>query len=154
MFTIFPSVSWVRSFRVWKWILNYFPIDLIKTAEMPADRNYLVCVFPHGILRWVYCIYIYSGRYVLRIYINQCPTCSTFLVGKSDLSTKNRFFPTKISAKIPKLRNQIVFFSFPMWFTAKTWSFWRTGTDFCQNKQHPIMSVCPYVSHWLKFQST
>lgn len=48
---VFYSVSWVRSFLVWKWILNYFPIDLVKTADLPSDRNYLICVFPHGILR-------------------------------------------------------------------------------------------------------
>ncbi|XP_055303153.1 LOW QUALITY PROTEIN: 2-acylglycerol O-acyltransferase 2-like [Sitodiplosis mosellana] len=41
--------SWVRSWSIWKHAKNYFPIDLVKTADLPPDRNYLVCVFPHGI---------------------------------------------------------------------------------------------------------
>ncbi|XP_031637193.1 2-acylglycerol O-acyltransferase 1-like [Contarinia nasturtii] len=42
--------SWVRSWSVWKHIVNYFPIDLVKTVDLPPDRNYLICIFPHGML--------------------------------------------------------------------------------------------------------
>ncbi|XP_073812549.1 diacylglycerol O-acyltransferase 2-like [Musca autumnalis] len=43
----------------WKFLRNnfmtnhsrdYFPIELIKTAELTPDRNYLVASFPHGII--------------------------------------------------------------------------------------------------------
>lgn len=47
------SSAWVRSWSVWKHAQNYFPVDLVKTAELPPDRNYLICAFPHGILRFV-----------------------------------------------------------------------------------------------------
>ncbi|RZK15248.1 MAG: hypothetical protein EOO43_15330 [Flavobacterium sp.] len=32
--------------------MNYFPINLVKTADLPPDRsNYLICIFPHGTIR-------------------------------------------------------------------------------------------------------
>lgn len=48
---IFSRVHWIRSLNVWKHCMNYFPIDLVKTADLPPDRNYLICVFPHGVPR-------------------------------------------------------------------------------------------------------
>lgn len=41
--------SWVRSWRVWYYISRYFPTTLIKTADLPADKNYLFGCHPHGI---------------------------------------------------------------------------------------------------------
>lgn len=29
---------------------DYFPVELIKTAEFSSDRNYLFASFPHGIM--------------------------------------------------------------------------------------------------------
>lgn len=46
------GVAWIRNFPVWKYCLNYYPLDLIKTVDLPADRNYLICFFPHGILSY------------------------------------------------------------------------------------------------------
>lgn len=45
------SVKWIRNLSIWKYCLNYYPLDMVKTVDLPADRNYLVCFFPHGILR-------------------------------------------------------------------------------------------------------
>ncbi|XP_055320539.1 2-acylglycerol O-acyltransferase 2-like [Sitodiplosis mosellana] len=42
--------KWSRELWIWKHYLNYFPIDLVKTVDLPADRNYLICLFPHGVL--------------------------------------------------------------------------------------------------------
>ncbi|XP_037029113.1 2-acylglycerol O-acyltransferase 1-like [Bradysia coprophila] len=42
------TCQWVRNWGLWKWFLNYFPVNLVKTADLPPDRNYLVCIFPHG----------------------------------------------------------------------------------------------------------
>ncbi|XP_031640866.1 2-acylglycerol O-acyltransferase 2-A-like [Contarinia nasturtii] len=42
--------EWVRNWRVWKHVVDYFPVDLVKTADFPADRNYLIAATPHGIL--------------------------------------------------------------------------------------------------------
>ncbi|XP_017012501.2 2-acylglycerol O-acyltransferase 2-A [Drosophila takahashii] len=35
---------------------NYFPVELVKTAELPANKNYIVASFPHGILGTGTCI--------------------------------------------------------------------------------------------------
>lgn len=43
------SVAWVRNFCAWKHFINYFPVKLVKTVDLPADRHYLVCLFPHGL---------------------------------------------------------------------------------------------------------
>lgn len=43
--------QWVRNWSWWQYYANYFPVSLVKTAELPADRNYLFATFPHGILR-------------------------------------------------------------------------------------------------------
>lgn len=42
--------EWVRNWRVWKYVIDYFPIDLVKTVDLPANRNYLIGTCPHGIL--------------------------------------------------------------------------------------------------------
>ncbi|XP_055303222.1 2-acylglycerol O-acyltransferase 2-like isoform X2 [Sitodiplosis mosellana] len=44
------GISWIRSMNVWRHCVNYFPLDMVKTVDLPADRNYLICFFPHGIL--------------------------------------------------------------------------------------------------------
>lgn len=41
---------WVRNWLVWKYFLAYFPANLIKTAELPPNQNYLFAIFPHGVL--------------------------------------------------------------------------------------------------------
>ena len=42
--------EWMRKLRIWNYIRDYFPITLVKTAELPPDRNYLIGVHPHGVL--------------------------------------------------------------------------------------------------------
>lgn len=44
-------VNWVRNLGILKHCVNYFPIDLVKTANLTPDRNYLICLFPHGMGR-------------------------------------------------------------------------------------------------------
>ncbi|XP_027272019.1 2-acylglycerol O-acyltransferase 3 [Cricetulus griseus] len=41
---------WMRKWTVWKHQRDYFPIKLLKTAELPADRNYVLGAHPHGIM--------------------------------------------------------------------------------------------------------
>ncbi len=43
-------VESVRSWRIWTWYRDYFPIKLVKTAELDPRRNYLLCLHPHGVL--------------------------------------------------------------------------------------------------------
>ncbi|CAG9857808.1 unnamed protein product [Phyllotreta striolata] len=46
-----PS-KWVRSWRIWKYAIDYFPLKLEKASSVELDpkRNYLFCCFPHGML--------------------------------------------------------------------------------------------------------
>jgi len=45
-----PWVHWVRSWRVWKLNAAYYPVTLVKTADLDPKKNHLVCCHPHGIL--------------------------------------------------------------------------------------------------------
>ena len=36
--------------RLWKQAADYFPQRLVKTADLPADRNYLIGYHPHGVI--------------------------------------------------------------------------------------------------------
>lgn len=40
----------LRRLKFWHLVRDYFPISLVKTAELKADRNYIFGVHPHGIL--------------------------------------------------------------------------------------------------------
>lgn len=40
----------VRDWSWWYYFRAYFPLRLHKTAELPPARNYLFCVYPHGVL--------------------------------------------------------------------------------------------------------
>ncbi|XP_017061436.1 2-acylglycerol O-acyltransferase 2-A [Drosophila ficusphila] len=42
-----------RSIRRYR---NYFPVELVKTAELPPNKNYMIASFPHGILGTGVCI--------------------------------------------------------------------------------------------------
>ncbi|XP_028911811.1 2-acylglycerol O-acyltransferase 2-A-like [Ornithorhynchus anatinus] len=42
--------AWVRNWPVWTHFRDYFPISLVKTAELCPSRNYLFAFHPHGVL--------------------------------------------------------------------------------------------------------
>jgi 1-acyl-sn-glycerol-3-phosphate acyltransferase len=44
------TVKWCREWKLWKHFCNYFPITLVKTADLDPNRNYLMCIHPHGIM--------------------------------------------------------------------------------------------------------
>jgi 2-acylglycerol O-acyltransferase 2 len=39
-----------RYMKIYKYYANYFPLNVIKTAELDPNRNYLFCASPHGIV--------------------------------------------------------------------------------------------------------
>ncbi|XP_069920804.1 2-acylglycerol O-acyltransferase 3-like [Oryctolagus cuniculus] len=41
---------WTRSWTIWKHQRNYFPIKLVKTAELPPCQNYVLGSHPHGVM--------------------------------------------------------------------------------------------------------
>ncbi|KAF5299237.1 hypothetical protein FQA39_LY02410 [Lamprigera yunnana] len=45
-------IEWVREWKWWKYMKDYFPIrvERVPWVELDPKRNYLFCCFPHGIL--------------------------------------------------------------------------------------------------------
>uniref|UniRef100_A0A6A7FQS4 Acyltransferase n=1 Tax=Hirondellea gigas TaxID=1518452 RepID=A0A6A7FQS4_9CRUS len=43
-------VNWLRELRACRHFRNFFPVEVIKTAELSPDHNYIMCYHPHGIL--------------------------------------------------------------------------------------------------------
>jgi len=42
--------NWFRSLTIWRHFRNYFPVTLVKTAELPSNKNYVIGYHPHGIV--------------------------------------------------------------------------------------------------------
>lgn len=42
--------SKVSHWPIWNWVASYFPVELHREIELPADRNYLFGCHPHGAL--------------------------------------------------------------------------------------------------------
>nr|XP_017517224.2 2-acylglycerol O-acyltransferase 1 isoform X2 [Manis javanica] len=42
--------NWVRSWTVWRYFKDYFPIHLIKTCDLDPSHNYIFGFHPHGVL--------------------------------------------------------------------------------------------------------
>ncbi|KAH8233325.1 hypothetical protein KR026_006930 [Drosophila bipectinata] len=45
-----------RTNRLHRYYRDYFPVELVKTADLPANRNYILASFPHGILGMGICV--------------------------------------------------------------------------------------------------
>jgi len=43
-------VSWMRSWTIWKYNAAYYPVSVVKTAELDPKKNHLIACHPHGIL--------------------------------------------------------------------------------------------------------
>lgn len=50
MFSCLFRSERLRRWKIWKYHNEYFPAKLIKTVDLPADKNYIFATFPHGIL--------------------------------------------------------------------------------------------------------
>lgn len=46
------SHEFLRGWRLWRYFASYFPLQLIKTVDLPPTRNYVFACFPHGVIRW------------------------------------------------------------------------------------------------------
>ncbi|KAM5320092.1 2-acylglycerol O-acyltransferase 2 [Glossophaga mutica] len=40
----------IREWVMWRYMKDYFPVSLVKTAELDPSRNYLAGIHPHGVL--------------------------------------------------------------------------------------------------------
>jgi len=47
---VFARFPFIRKLSVWNYYRDYFPIKLVKTADLDPSRNYLLGYHPHGIL--------------------------------------------------------------------------------------------------------
>ncbi|EHA99876.1 2-acylglycerol O-acyltransferase 2 [Heterocephalus glaber] len=43
-------VETIRCWAIWKYMRDYFPASLVKTAELDPSRNYIAGFHPHGVL--------------------------------------------------------------------------------------------------------
>jgi len=41
--------AWYRNSSIWRHFADYFPLVLVKTADLPPDRNYIIGCHPHGV---------------------------------------------------------------------------------------------------------
>ncbi|XP_045850187.1 2-acylglycerol O-acyltransferase 3 [Meles meles] len=42
--------EWIRNLPMWRHVRDYYPIKLVKTTELPPDRNYVLGAHPHGVM--------------------------------------------------------------------------------------------------------
>ena len=42
--------EWLRNHKVHHYFRDYFPINLVKTAELDPNKNYIIGTHPHGII--------------------------------------------------------------------------------------------------------
>ena len=50
MYCVLSYSRFTRKWINWKYFKEYFPIELVKTAELPPDGNYLIGSHPHGVM--------------------------------------------------------------------------------------------------------
>ncbi|KAJ3223671.1 diacylglycerol O-acyltransferase 1 [Clydaea vesicula] len=41
---------WLRKLSYWRWLADYFPMQLVKTSELDPRKNYVFGYHPHGII--------------------------------------------------------------------------------------------------------
>jgi hypothetical protein len=44
------AVQSIRKWPMWRYFGDYFPVKLIKTVELSAEKNYILGISPHGIM--------------------------------------------------------------------------------------------------------
>uniref|UniRef100_A0A7E4UU76 Acyltransferase n=1 Tax=Panagrellus redivivus TaxID=6233 RepID=A0A7E4UU76_PANRE len=43
-------IPWLRDLYIWKICAAYFDAECVLTAELPADKNYVIACHPHGVI--------------------------------------------------------------------------------------------------------
>ena len=43
-------IEWLRQHKAWHYFIDYFPCQLIKSADLDPERNYIMGYHPHGII--------------------------------------------------------------------------------------------------------
>ncbi|XP_050440928.1 diacylglycerol O-acyltransferase 2-like [Adelges cooleyi] len=42
--------TFIRDLSLWHYLRRYFPVSLVKTHDLSADKSYLFATFPHGVI--------------------------------------------------------------------------------------------------------
>ena len=42
--------KWLQKSVLWKGLVDYFPVKIVKTADLDPSRNYLLGNHPHGVV--------------------------------------------------------------------------------------------------------
>ncbi|KAK6047036.1 diacylglycerol acyltransferase [Cooperia oncophora] len=53
LWVVLPIIStwnWYKNHAIWTHFADYFPLRIVKTADLPPDRNYIIGSHPHGAL--------------------------------------------------------------------------------------------------------
>ena len=76
---VYFRTEWFRNLSIWKYYAKYFPVKLIKTAELdPSKGNYLFGNHPHGILcSGVFASFLTDGAGWSTIFPNLSPCVLT-----------------------------------------------------------------------------
>ena len=83
--------NWMRGAQIWKHYANYFPVKLIKTAELdPEAGNYLLGNHPHGLLcSGAFACFATEGADFSKIFPGLLPSLLTLEVGTVEHTSKN-----------------------------------------------------------------
>lgn len=83
---------WMRSWTLWKHYRDFFPVHLIKTAELDPSKNYIMGYHPHGILSaGAFCHFATEGTDFSKTYPGFTPHLLT-LEGHFHLPFYREFF--------------------------------------------------------------
>ncbi|XP_055917479.1 diacylglycerol O-acyltransferase 2-like isoform X2 [Eupeodes corollae] len=98
-----PGVRWMRDSFFGRQIREYFPVELVKTAELHPNKNYLLACFPHGVISFGF-------------FTNMC----------SDITKWNALFP-KVRVHLATLG---MHFNSPFWREViRSWGMISVGRD-------------------------
>ncbi|XP_064455292.1 2-acylglycerol O-acyltransferase 1-like [Ornithodoros turicata] len=42
--------TWTRNWTIWRYLRDYFPVELVKTCDLDPTKNYIFGYHPHGIM--------------------------------------------------------------------------------------------------------
>ncbi|KRZ58438.1 Diacylglycerol O-acyltransferase 2 [Trichinella nativa] len=61
----------IRKWKIWNYFRDYFPITLIKTADLDPDQNYIFGVHPHGVMAFsAFCNFCTEATNFSRLFPN------------------------------------------------------------------------------------
>ncbi|KAG8201274.1 hypothetical protein JTE90_016760 [Oedothorax gibbosus] len=70
--------EFLRRWRLWEYFADYFPVKMIKTAELDPNKNYIFGYHPHGILCYgAFCCFGTEGTHFSQVFPQITPRILT-----------------------------------------------------------------------------